>query len=150
MLIYLDVCVLKRPFDDQAQDRIARETAALFEILTRVRKRVDALAWSGAISHENAADPDEDSRNAVEAMKGLASMSLNMNPEIGERVLALSADGVRPLDAAHVALAESGGCSHLITCDDRLIQRMRRLRTSLAVLGPLEYLMEVGHDQTNG
>jgi len=35
MLIYLDVCCLNRPFDDQTQDRICLETKAVLLILER-------------------------------------------------------------------------------------------------------------------
>ena len=36
MTIYLDMCCLKRPFDDQTQPRIALETAAVLAILQAV------------------------------------------------------------------------------------------------------------------
>jgi hypothetical protein len=32
--IYLDVCCLNRPLDDQVQERIRRETAAIMHILS--------------------------------------------------------------------------------------------------------------------
>jgi len=35
--IYLDVCCLNRPFDDQTQDRIHLESEAVILILKRVR-----------------------------------------------------------------------------------------------------------------
>ena len=37
MRIYLDVCCLNRPFDDQTQDRIHLESEAVILILKRVR-----------------------------------------------------------------------------------------------------------------
>ncbi|MDF2439948.1 MAG: hypothetical protein JWN98_932 [Abditibacteriota bacterium] len=36
MKIYLDVCCLKRPFDDQGQDRIHLESEAVLLILAHV------------------------------------------------------------------------------------------------------------------
>jgi hypothetical protein len=36
MKIYLDVCCLNRPFDDQTQDRIRLETEAVMLILGRI------------------------------------------------------------------------------------------------------------------
>jgi hypothetical protein len=33
MKIYLDTCIYCRPFDDQSQDRIEKETKAFIEIL---------------------------------------------------------------------------------------------------------------------
>ena len=42
MLLYLDLNCFNRPFDDQTQERIARETAAVFAVL----ERVDAASTS--------------------------------------------------------------------------------------------------------
>ena len=33
MLLYLDICCLKRPFDDQAQPRVRLETEAVLGLL---------------------------------------------------------------------------------------------------------------------
>ena len=38
MRIYLDTCCLNRPFDDQSQDRVRSEAAAVSEILNAVRR----------------------------------------------------------------------------------------------------------------
>lgn len=40
MVIYLDVCCLKRPFDDQAQPRIRIETEAVLGLLALDASRV--------------------------------------------------------------------------------------------------------------
>ncbi len=61
------------------------------------------------------------------------------------RLSALTAAGLRPLDAAHVAFAEAGACDALITCDDRLIRQAARAGFLIRVMNPLEYVQEVGH-----
>jgi len=39
MLVYLDVCCLNRPFDDQSQDRIHLESEAVLLILERCQSQ---------------------------------------------------------------------------------------------------------------
>ena len=50
--------------------------------------------------------------------------------------------GLGALDAAHVACAEAASCDCLLTCDDRLIRRARRMHLELRVQNPVEYLEE--------
>lgn len=52
MKIYMDVCCLNRPFDDQSQDRIFLETEAILAILSRCRKGEWALATSDVVEYE--------------------------------------------------------------------------------------------------
>ena len=47
------------------------------------------------------------------------------------------------LDAAHLAAAEIGGAEVVLTCDDIMVRRARRLDLSLRVLNPVAYLREV-------
>ena len=56
MLLYLDLNCFNRPFDDQTQERIARETAAVFAVLDGL-SGIDQLAWSAVLALENSAAP---------------------------------------------------------------------------------------------
>jgi hypothetical protein len=40
-LIYLNVCCLNRPFDDQTQERIRLEAEAVLRILANIQVRVE-------------------------------------------------------------------------------------------------------------
>ena len=46
MKVYLDVCCLNRPYDDQTQDRVHLECEAVLLILSRLDKQAD---WPGAL-----------------------------------------------------------------------------------------------------
>jgi hypothetical protein len=50
MRIYLDVCCLNRPFDDQSQDRIRLETEAVIIIISRMVS--DEWEWLGSGSDD--------------------------------------------------------------------------------------------------
>lgn len=56
MLIYLDMCCLKRPFDDQSQPRIRLETEAVLGLLGMEPDRVQFVR-SAALVLENDLNP---------------------------------------------------------------------------------------------
>jgi hypothetical protein len=55
----------------------------------------------------------------------------------------ICATGILALDAAHLAAAEIGGAEVVLTCDDIMVRRARRLDLSLRVVNPVAYLQEV-------
>jgi hypothetical protein len=62
MKIYLDVCCLNRPFDDQTQDRVHLEAEAILSILNHSRTAGWSLIGSDAIDYEISKMPDNDKR----------------------------------------------------------------------------------------
>ena len=67
MTIYLDMCCLKRPLDDQTQPRIALETAAVLAILQAVADDRAKAVRSLAHQLENSRNPDSRRAGAVAA-----------------------------------------------------------------------------------
>jgi predicted nucleic acid-binding protein len=149
MLLYLDICALKRPFDDQNTERVRDESLAVLRILDRIELGSDGMVWSAALTFENDADPDHEIRARVTGLAILACTFSRMNPEAQARIESLCSSGVRTLDAAHLAFAEAAGADCLLTTDDRFIRRARRVGTTVRVLNPLEYVEQVaGHEST--
>jgi len=144
MKLYLDMCALKRPFDDQTQQRVASETRAVLAIWGRIERGVDNLSWSTALSFENDADPDPEPRMEVAKCAQRAASSAALTAQVEERIRDFTVAGLRPLDAAHLAFAEAGGCDVLVTCDDRFAERAGRTNCLLRVMNPLEYWNEIG------
>lgn len=58
--VYLDLCSLKRPFDDQRQPRVRDEAVAVGMIIARAEAGEIALIRSPAHIVENDANPRED------------------------------------------------------------------------------------------
>lgn len=122
MSVYLDANCFHRPFDDQTQQRIARETAAILAVLRRIGSGLDELARSSALTLELSAHPVAETRTELESWKRRCSRELTSNEAIRERAEHLAQNGLKPLDAAHVAFAETAGCAVFLTCDDRLLR----------------------------
>lgn len=124
MRLYLDVCCLKRPFDDQAQARIRIETEAVLGILAAESPHI-VLVRSAAHDLENDQNPLPWRAERVRAW--LAERPLEEPEEnLEARTAELMANGLRGFDALHLACAEAAGVDVFVTCDDRLLAAARR------------------------
>jgi hypothetical protein len=61
-IVYLDICALKRPFDDARDERTRREAEAVARIFEKVERGSIQLAVSPAHRFENSQNPREDTR----------------------------------------------------------------------------------------
>ncbi len=142
MLLYLDLHCFNRPFDDQSQDRIAHETAAVFAILQRIIDGVDQLVWSAILTFENVQHPLADRRTEIAQWAHRAVVNVVVSQQVATRARTLTAAGFRPLDAAHLACAEVAACNRFLTCDDQVIRRTRRVQVGLRVQNPTDYVQD--------
>lgn len=143
MRLYIDLSCFNRPFDDQGQERIRRETEAIYGILRRIVEGDDTLLWSWVLTFENARHPKPDRRDEIALWAGRAAKSVALSTNLQERARQIAQQGIPALDAAHLASAEAGGADVLLTCDDVVLRRSQRLGLALRVLNPVAYLSEV-------
>jgi hypothetical protein len=100
MRIYLDNCCFNRPFDGQSQARVRLETEAKLRIQERVSAGEIELAWSYILDYENAANPFEERRTAVDTWKTIAAVDVVETPELLENAKALAALGIPSKDGS--------------------------------------------------
>lgn len=144
-VIYLDVCCLNRPFDDQNQERIRLESEAVLLILERCEHRDWKVVGSEAIAFEVRRIADEERRQRVVSLASLATTHVRVTGEVEARALDLEKMGFAALDALHTACAEVASATVLLTTDDSFVRRARRRRRMLKVVvtNPTDWLMEV-------
>ena len=122
-LVYLDVCALSRPFDDQSFLRIRLETEAVNLILLKVPESHLSLVVSPVHFAEIRAIPDALERLELLSIIELYGVRLDIDKAIArKRAEELAELGFGSADAAHVAFAEAGN-ANLITCDDKLLRK---------------------------
>ncbi len=145
MLIYLDVCCLNRPFDDQLQGRIRLESEAVLTILNGGEKEKWRLLNSEAIEFEISAIPEEERKKKVAALAAIAQEKTKLDEKIKLRAKELQKIGIKVYDALHLACAEYGGAEVFLTTDDQLLRKAKRNRNKLKtrVENPVLWLMEV-------
>ena len=140
MLLYLDNSALNRPFDDQTQPRIWLETLALSLVLQMTEAGEIDLIKSPIHFLENNQSQLAVRRQWVEHCIHLARNEATLDDTVKFRANDLQRGGLKPLDALHVACAETAGASYFLTCDDRLI---RRYAGKIAVLNPLDFVLHL-------
>jgi hypothetical protein len=106
MRIYLDICCLKRPFDDQSQPRVHLESEAVLAILDAPADRVELL-------HVRAHDL-ENEQNSSPQRASIVREWLHTRPRIeladatlAKRTAELMRLGFKNFDAFHIASAEA-------------------------------------------
>jgi predicted nucleic acid-binding protein len=144
--IYLDTNVYNRPFGDQSQPRIWLETLAFSVILQMIEEIKVLLVTSSVLAYENSRNPSRMHRQWVAHCSALATICHEVDASIGRRAHVLEEQGLKALDALHVACAEATGCDYFLTCDDRLLRRypLPELSTELCALNPVDFILEVG------
>jgi predicted nucleic acid-binding protein len=121
--IYLDVCALCRPFDDQKYMRIRLETEAINLIISTVK----IGSYKLMISKVHIAEIDAilDPIERIELQMVLNKWGERIKTILTQtraRAEFLVNSGFGIADAAHVAFAEQENAS-FISCDDRLIKK---------------------------
>jgi predicted nucleic acid-binding protein len=143
--IYLDVCCLNRPFDDQTQARIRLEAEAVLMIFTRCE--ADDWEWisSEVIDFEVDQTPDPERRRRVQLLASHAHRSIAIGQPETERAQQFESWGFAAYDALHLACAENGGADVFLTTDDRLLRQAAAYAEELRIRveNPLTWLREV-------
>lgn len=140
--LYLDVCTLCRPFDDQNNMRIRLETDAYYLILNRIQNNLYNMMIS--TMHLKEIESIEDVREKIQIIHLLDvyGNEPKYNYEIArKRATELISKRFGIADSVHLAFAEQSS-DYLITCDDKFLKRIKRIKTEIIVLNPIEFCIK--------
>jgi predicted nucleic acid-binding protein len=145
MKIYLDVCCLNRPFDDQTQDRIHLEAEAILAVLNYSRMSAWSVIGSAVIDFEIGRMPDHDKRLKVQILSTLHDIYVKVDAGVERRAMELKQVGLKALDALHVSCAERAKAEVFLTTDDHLLSKAVQNKEILKVRieNPLQWVTEV-------
>jgi len=137
--IYLDVCSLCRPFDNQDYARISLETDAVNLILTGVRANKYQLMKSPVHLKEITAIADEfEKKELLRLLEDYGNESRMEFSAIKERTEELIFKRFGIADAAHIAFSEYYG-SIFISCDDKLLGKCGRSDIKILCINPVTF-----------
>lgn len=147
--VYLDVCCLNRPFDDQSQERIRLEAEAILLILQRFESGQWRWLRSAVADYEIGQTPNPERRMRVRELARGAHEMIMLNASTLERGDVIKQMGFKTYDALHLACAEQGEADILLSTDDRLLRAGVRNAHLLKVRteNPLNWLQEVMRDE---
>ena len=137
MRVYLDNCCFNRPYDDQTQIGIYLETQAKLHIQSLIYEKKIELAWSFILTFENSQNLFAAKKTAIYQWKNISSVFVEKSEEIGTIAKEITATGIRPADAAHVACAIAGHCNYFITVDKRLLKYQDN---RIVIHNPIEFI----------
>ena len=145
MKIYLDVCCLNRPFDDQRQDRIRLETESIYTILKFVELDQFILLDSDIILYEVEKISDVKRKNSIRKILSKAKYYIDLNENILKRAYEIQKIGVKSYDALHIASSECGKATIFLTTDDKLLKMVQNNldKIHIRVQNPLNWILEV-------
>ncbi|MDZ7792173.1 MAG: PIN domain-containing protein [Spirochaetia bacterium] len=143
--VYLDVCCLNRPFDDQEQERIHLESEAVRYILKHIR--LGDVIWIGSsvLDLEINRTTDIEKRDSVIAFMAELSEKIFATEKEIERARVLESLGFKAMDALHLVCAEKAKVDAFLTVDDKLMKKSKANVDKLRVRveNPVTWLQEV-------
>jgi len=146
MRIYLDVCCLNRPFDDQTQEKIHLEAEAVLIILSNISSDRWELVGSDIIDFEISKIPEKERKKKVELLAQKISKKQQITTELIQRAKIIEQEGIRPLDALHVASAELLQSDYMITTDNEIVKNYQKhieFFEKIKIYNPILFLTEV-------
>lgn len=138
--IYIDVCTLCRPFDDQNSMRIRLETDAYHLIVRYIIKETYTLMVSPIHFLEIQPIDDPKERYSILTFLNQHGARIIGNSSIVQRIDRLHSLGCGLGDAAHLAFAEIGS-QVFITCDDQLIKRYIKADPRIQTMNPIQFCL---------
>ena len=146
--VYLDVCCLCRPFDDQQDKKIRLETEAILAILDRCSRDWELIGCV-VIDDEVSLIPDIERRLKVEQKLLLISEYIDLNDAVFRQAAIYRKAGLKLYDALHLACAHAGKTIFLTT--DNTIITIARKKTiiDIRVDNPVHWIMEVSSYENN-
>jgi predicted nucleic acid-binding protein len=142
--IYLDLCAIQRPLDTPNQVRIVLESEAVLGIIAFCELGQAELLSSEALLYEG-----EQSSLAIRREQTFAVLSKVRNiVQVTEkeklRAAKLMTFRIKPLDALHLALAETGKADYFCTCDDQLLRNAKKVKDLMVkVVNPIDLVQEI-------
>ena len=123
MKIYLDNCCFNRPFDDQSQLRIRLEAEAKLHIQEGIRLGSYRLVWSYILDYENNKNPFQERQGQIAKWRTYSDDDISEGEKIVEVATRVNQQGIKKLDALHIACAIKAKADYFITTDDGVLKK---------------------------
>lgn len=145
MKIYLDVCCLNRPFDDQTQERIRLEAEAIISIFSHLEKGEWKILGSDIIDFEINQIPNLARKDKVQNLCNPLNPYIQLTPKIINRAKDIETLNITAIDALHISAAESNVADVFLTTDDQLVRKYQKHSKLflIPIKNPLNWITEV-------
>jgi predicted nucleic acid-binding protein len=142
--IYLDLCAIQRPLDTPDHVRIVLESEAVLGIIAFCDNGQIELLSSEALLYEGEQSSLPTRKEHTLAILEKAKSIINVAKKETLRAEKIMSFGLKPLDALHLALAETGKADYFCTCDDKLLRNAKKVEDlMLKVINPVDLIQEI-------
>jgi predicted nucleic acid-binding protein len=142
--IYLDLCAIQGPLDTANQVRIVLESEAVLGIVALCETGQAELLSSEALIYEDEQSSMPTRKEHTLAVLANANEVIKVTEKETTRAINLTAFGIEPLDALHLALAETGNADYFCTCDDKLLRNSKKVEDlAIKVTNPVDLVQEI-------
>jgi predicted nucleic acid-binding protein len=142
--IYLDLCAIQRPLDTANQIRIVLESEAVLGIIAFCDAGQVELLSSEVLFYEGEQSSLPVRKEHTLAVLAKAKSVVGVTEKEKVRAEEIMKFGVTPLDALHLALAESGTADYFCTCDDKLMRNAVKVKDlAVKIVNPVELVQEI-------
>ena len=143
--VYLDNCCFNRPYDDQAQPKVAIETLAKLYIQELVIKRKVEIVWSYMLRYENSRNIFEAKKEAIAKWEKFSVRFIEKSDTVTVLARQIAETGVKPADSLHIACAITAQCNYMITVDHHILKYQDN---RIIICNPVDFINREGeHDQ---
>ena len=144
MKIYLDLCAIQRPLDTPDHVRIVLESEAVLGIIAFCDNGQIELLSSEALLYEGEQSSLPTQKEHTLAILEKTKSILNVAKKETLRAEKIMSFGLKPLDALHLALAETGKADYFCTCDDKLLRNAKKVEDLMVkVINPVDLIQEI-------
>jgi predicted nucleic acid-binding protein len=142
--IYLDLCAIQRPLDTPDHVRIVLESESVLGIIAFCDNGQVEILSSEALLYEGEQSSLPTRKEHTLAVLEKAKDIINVSKKETHRAEKLMSFGLKPLDALHLALAETGKADYFCTCDDKLLRNAKKVEDLMVkVISPVDLIQEI-------
>jgi predicted nucleic acid-binding protein len=142
-LMYLNYNCFQRGFDDPRQIRIRMEALACQEIFLRAERNEIQLVWSFMHEDENILCPFSERKLEVLRLATLCKIKVGPKEVLYDLAKSFQEKGrFSAKDAIHLACARYAKARLFITCDNKLIKKVRSSKIEVTTLNPVDYIRQ--------
>ncbi len=144
MRIYLDLCAIQRPLDTPNQVRVVLEAEAVLGLIAYCDSGQVEIVSSEALLYEGEQGSVSVRKEHMLAVLAKANEFIEVTDKDKIRAAKFLKFGIKPLDALHLALAESARAAYFCTCDDRLLRNAKKIKDlAVRVINPVDLIQEI-------
>ncbi len=144
MKVYFDNCAIQRSLDDRSNYRNRIEAEAIIVLIEMAEQGELFMVSSDVLLFELKNTPDLDRIAYGMKFLDLSKETFSLTKEIVDLARRFENNGIKSIDALHLAIADFNHIDYLCTCDDRFLKKAAEIKhNNTRVILPTKLIEEI-------